>query len=100
MGIQVAGCPCWYLFPTDLADIQKAHTLIDLVAFACVIVFIFKLKADRGQSRMTRLMRTILQDGVLYFFVMAGFHIAMMSFTAFERVIGSLPLAERWVLTS
>jgi len=31
-------------------------------------------------------MRTFLYDGVLYFFVMAGFHIAMVFFTFFARL--------------
>ena len=68
-------------------DIRKPHLPTDLVTFVCIVVFVFKLKADHGQSRMTRLMRTILQDGILYFFVMVGFHIAMALFTVFSRVI-------------
>lgn len=44
---------------------------------------------------MSRLMRTIFQNGVLYFFVMAGFHIAMVFFTFFARVIAFLLLAKK-----
>lgn len=85
--------------PGHLPDIQNPHILTDLVAFVCIVVFVLKLKADNGQSRMTRLMRTILQDGVLYFFVMAVLHIAMMSFTAFAKVIAFLPPTEGRVPT-
>jgi len=59
--------------------------LTDLIAFVCIVTFVSKLKADFGQSRMTRVMRTILQDGILFFFVMAGFHIAMLFFTLLGR---------------
>ena len=72
-------------------DIREPHIPTDLVTFVCIVVFVFKLKADHGQSRMTRLMRTILQDGILYFFVMVGFHIAMALFTVFSRVIEIIP---------
>ena len=56
------------------------------MTFVCLVVFILRLKADHGQSRMSQLMRTMLQDGILYFFVMAGFHIAMMCFTVLAKV--------------
>ena len=42
-------------------------------------------------------MQTILQDGVLYFFVMAAFHIAMVFFTALHKVLVSLPSVERFI---
>jgi len=44
-----------------------------------------KFETGFGQSRLTRLMRTILQDGVLYFFVMVTFHIVMLFFAFFVR---------------
>lgn len=44
---------------------------------------------------MTLLMQTILEDSILYFFVMAGFHIAMILFTAFRKVIKFHSLTER-----
>ena len=78
-----------------LADYSGSFTTLttnatDFVAFVCLVVFIFKLKADQGQSRMTRLMRTLLQNGILYFFVMMGFHVAMLAFTIAGKVITSL----------
>ena len=78
-------------------SVQESHTRLDLVTFACIVAFAFKFKAERGQRRMTKLMRTILQDGVLYFFVMAGFHIAMVFSTAFSRVITSPLLVEEGI---
>ena len=88
------------VFTADsFADIRKSHFQIDFVTFVCIVIFIFKLKADHGQSRMTRLMRAILGDGTLYFFVMVGFHVAMALFTVFSRVI-NLPLLARRVLMS
>ena len=89
-GIYIVNC---------LAGIQKTHSLVDVIAFVCIVVFVLKLKADNSRSRMTRLMRTILQDGILYFFVMMGLHVAMMSFTAVATVIAFLPLVEGGVLT-
>ena len=83
-----------------LADTQKPHIHTDLLAFLCVVIFVLKLKADLRQSRMTRIMRTILQDGVLFFFVMVGFHVAMMLFTGFGKVINLLILVNRFFLTS
>jgi len=88
VGLQVTGRACRYLFPTSPP--QKSGKLTfstDLITFICIVVFILKLKAGYGQSRMNRLMRTILQDGVLYFFVMAAFHIAMVFFAFLGRVI-------------
>ena len=82
-----------------LSDIQEADIVTDVAAFVFLIVFILRLKADRGQSRMTRLMRTILQGGIHYFFVMAGFHIAMLFLSIFGRVIALLPFVERGILT-
>ena len=79
-----------------IADIRKPHRfLTEVVAFVCLVVFIFRLKANQGQSRMARLLRTILQDGILYFFVMAGFHIAMWILTALHRVRDCISSARR-----
>ena len=79
---------------------EPPHMCTDLIAFVCIVVFVSKLKAENGQSRMTRLMRAILQDGVLYFFVMMGFHIAMLLVTVFAGVITLLPHVGRYVLMS
>jgi len=57
----------------------------DVITFGCICAFIFKFRAGSGQSRMTRLMRTVVQDAFLYFFVMAGFHIVMVFFTFLAR---------------
>ena len=78
-----------------LAAIQTSHVFTDIVAFVCVVVFTFKLKADQGLARMSRLMRAILKDGIHYFFVMAGFHITMFFLTIVDKVIIILLLAER-----
>lgn len=56
------------------------------MAFVCLVAFILRLKADHGQSHMSQLMRTVLQDAILYFLVVTGFHIAMVFFTVFARV--------------
>jgi len=57
----------------------------DLVTFGCISAFVVKLKTNYGRSCASRLVRTVFQDGVLYFFVMSGFHIAMVSFTFLAR---------------
>ena len=82
-----------------LADIQKPYIHTDVITFVCLVVFIFKLKADRGQSRMTRLMRSLLQDGILYFLVMMGFHVAMLLLAVMDKVVIFLFPVEGWILT-
>ena len=82
------------------ADIQTPHVLTDVVVLACLVVFIIKLKASLGQSRMTRLMRSIFQDGILYFLVMMGFHIMMLFFTITRKVIKFILFVEGHILTS
>lgn len=87
MGLQGAGCICWYIsFPISQAS-RDLTLCTDLVTFACIIVFVFRFRADHDQFPMTRLMRAILHDGVLYFFVMAAFHIVIAFFTFFTAVI-------------
>ena len=88
------------IFISPVTDIRKPYTLTDVIAFVCLVVFIFKLRDDQGQSRMTRLMRSILQDGVLYFLVMMGFHFAMLLFTVIGKVIPFLSLIKEFGLTS
>ena len=84
-----------------LADIQKPYIHTDVIAFVCLVVFIFKLKADLGgQSRMTWLMRSLLQDGILYFLVMMGFHVAMLLLAVMDKVVIFLLPVEGWILTS
>ena len=91
---------CSPVFIADrLSDTQKSDIATDVVAFVCLIVFIFKHKADRGQSRMTRLVRTIFHDGILYFFVMVWFHVGMF-FNVQHRVIPPHSLVNRCILTS
>jgi len=79
--VAVAGIYFQYVSKT----FRKLSNPTDLVSFICIVILVLKLKAGFGQSRLTRLMRTILQDGVLYFFVMAAFHIAMVFFAFFVR---------------
>ena len=78
---------------------QKPYVLTDIIAFVCLVVFIFKLKAEQGQSRMTRVMRSILQDGILYFLIMTAFHITMLFFTVIRKVIPFILLVEGWIMT-
>ena len=82
---QVAVAGIYFQHVPKIFGKLNIHT--DLITFICVVVFVLKLKTGYGQSRMNRLMRTILQDGILYFFVMAVFHIAMVFFAFFGRVI-------------
>ena len=79
---------------------HKPYVLTDIIAFVCLVVFIFKLKAEQGQSRMTRVMRSILQDGILYFLIMTAFHITMLFFTVIRKVIPFILLVEGWIMTS
>ena len=83
---QVAAAGVYFRLPRR-RHLESSHPSTDLITFVCIVVFVLKLKAGYGQSRMNRLMRTILQDGVLYFFIMVAFHIAMVFFVFFGRVI-------------
>ena len=74
MGLQITSCSRWYLLLTVL-QIPRHLTFTDVIAFVSLVVLILKLNADQGQSRMIQLMRSVLQDGTLYFF-MTAFHIA------------------------
>ena len=64
-----------------LTYIQKSDIVTGVFAFICLVVFVLKLDAYQGQSYMTRLVRKILLDSVLYFLIMAVFHITMLIFT-------------------
>ena len=46
-----------------------ARAIADFVTAACIVVFTLEFGVDHGQSRMSRLLRTILQDGILHLFV-------------------------------
>jgi len=85
--------PCYYL-----AEVRNPYAFIDFIAIVCIVVFALKRRTNDGQSRMTLLMRTILQDSVLYFLIVASFHIAMVFFTYFARVTVLLPLTKRYIL--
>lgn len=77
---------CVFTAPVDSEWAYRGQVAFaDLITFICIIVFV--VRVNHGQSRMTRLTRTILQDGVLYFFVMAGFHIAMVLCISFTTLI-------------
>ena len=80
-----------------LVNIQKYDILTDIIAFICLIAF--KLKVDRGESRATRLTKTIIHGGIHYFVVMAGFHITMLFLTVFDKVIMLLLLVGMRILT-
>ena len=71
-------------------DANGSHTAADLIAFVCLVAFVLSFKSDHGRIRMTRLTRTMLQDGTLYFFVMTAFHIAIALSSFFASVINSL----------
>lgn len=86
--------------PIDcFVNIQKPHIPADLITFVCIVVFISKPKADNGQSSMSRVMRTILQDCILYFLVMVGYLMMMVLIGLFTEVIMLFPARGKLCLT-
>ena len=81
-------------------SVNPTPSRTEVVPIAFLVVFILELKADQGQSRMTQVMRTILQDGILHLFDMSGFCIAILFFTIVGKVTFFHSLVERYVLTS
>lgn len=97
MGLQITGRIYRYvLFPVPPVS-GNLTFFTDLITFICIVAFAFRIKAKHGQLRMTRLLRTILQDSFLYFFVMAAFHVGIAFFTFFITVILSISSAERGI---
>ena len=60
--------------------------LLDLATFVCIVAFIKKLRANLGQAHtLSHLMRTLVQDSTIYFFIMLTFNVAMLVYAVMAR---------------
>jgi hypothetical protein len=71
--------------------------LSDLATFACILAFAIKLKTALGnQHTLSHLMKTLIQDSTVYFFVMLTFNAAMLVYAIVARAsLKNFPLV--WV---
>ena len=59
---------------------------LDLATFVCIVAFIKKLRASLGQAHtLSHLMRTLVQDSTIYFFIMLTFNVAMLVYAVMAR---------------
>ena len=59
---------------------------LDLATFACIIVFIRELRVTFGQERkLSHLVKTLIQDSTVYFFIMLTFNVAMLTYAVMAR---------------
>lgn len=66
----------FYLYPECL----------DLATFICIIAFIKKLRATLGHTHtLSHLMKTLVQDSTIYFFIMLTFNVAMLVYALMAR---------------
>ena len=58
----------------------------DLVTFACIVKFIRRYKSSLGHERsLSHIMKTLVQDSTIYFFIMMTFNIAMLTYAVMAR---------------
>jgi len=74
--------------------------LSDLVTFACIVAFIIQLKKNLGQQHtLSHLMKTLIQDSTIYFFIMLTFNAAMLAYAIMARAsMKNFPLVAPTVL--
>lgn len=59
---------------------------LDLAAFVCILVFIKRLRATLGHAHtLSHLMKTLIQDSTIYFFIMLTFNVAMLVYAVMAR---------------
>lgn len=59
---------------------------LDLVTFVCIVACIKKFKANLGQAHtMSHLMKTLVKDSTIYFFIMLTFNVAMLVYAVMAR---------------
>jgi len=66
----------------------------DLATFVCIVVFTRRFKAAVGQERtLSHLVKTLIQDSTIYFFIMMTFNVAMLVYAVMARAtLKNLPL--------
>jgi hypothetical protein len=59
---------------------------LDMATFVCIVVFIKRVKASLGQAHsLSHLMKTLIQDSTIYFFIMLTFNVAMLVYGVMAR---------------
>jgi len=74
--------------------------IFDLATFVCIVAFIKKLRAALGQAHtLSHLMKTLIQDSTIYFFIMLTFNVAMLVYAVMARAsLKNFPLVAPTVL--
>ena len=58
----------------------------DLAAFTCILAFVIRLKSALGQRHtLSHLMKTLLQDSSIYFFIMLTFSLTVLVYAVMAR---------------
>lgn len=57
-----------------------------MVAFVCIAMFIRRYRASLGHEHtLSHLMKTLIQDSTIYFFIMMTFNIAVLTYAVMAR---------------
>jgi len=74
--------------------------IYDLVTFVCIVKFIRRYKSSLGHERsLSHLLKTLIQDSTIYFFIMMTFNIAMLTYAVMARAsLKNFPLVAPTVL--
>ncbi|KAF9785547.1 hypothetical protein BJ322DRAFT_1063781 [Thelephora terrestris] len=74
--------------------------ICDMATFVCIVVFIKRVKASLGQAHsLSHLMKTLIQDSTIYFFIMLTFNVAMLVYGVMAREsLKNFPLVAPTVL--
>ena len=82
----VAICGAYSPLSTGSQRLICAPEQLDFATFICIILFVKKLKADLGQAHtLSHLMKTLIQDSTIYFFIMLTFNVAMLVYGVMAR---------------
>lgn len=83
-----------------MLEFTHASEWLDLATFVCIVAFIKKLRASLGQAHtLSHLMKTLIQDSTIYFFIMLTFNVAMLVYAVMARAsLKNFPLVAPSVL--
>lgn len=90
-GVYVSGVAICGACSTRWAGLQLwfhlyAPECLDLATFVCIVAFIKKMRANLGQEHtLSHLMKTLIKDSTVYFFIMLTFNVAMLVYAVMAR---------------
>lgn len=83
-GVAICGVysPLW----TGVQHSTYVPEWLDLATFVCIVTFIKKLRVTLGQAHtLSHLMKTLVKDSTVYFFIMLTFNVAMLVYGVMAR---------------